>query len=168
MIADFAARLSARLDTRGAEDIGEFVAAELQPLIGRGLTLDPCHRAADETRYRRHLVYVEPAGRYSVLALVWLPGQASPVHSHTGWCVVGVVEGALDECLYRRPSPAEASSVVEISRRRFHPTDVTFMPVDPDAIHRIANGSNDTAISLHVYGRDLRRDANCINRVIAA
>ena len=168
MIADFAQRLSARLDAAGTADIAEFVAGELRTLIGRGVALDPCFREPGQTRYRRHLVHVEPAGRYSILALVWRPGQASPVHSHTGWCVVGVLEGALDEVLYRRPDPAEASPVVELTQRRFRPADVTFLPVGPEAIHRIRNGAADTAISLHVYGRDLRRDANAINRVIAA
>jgi predicted metal-dependent enzyme (double-stranded beta helix superfamily) len=168
MIVDFARRLSARLDAAGTGDIAAFVAGELRTLVGRGLALDPCFREPGQTRYRRHLIHVEPAGRYSILALVWRPGQASPVHSHTGWCVVGVLEGALDELLYRRPDPAVASPVVELSQRRFRPGDVTFMPVGPDAIHRIRNGASDTAISLHVYGRDLRRDANAINRVIAA
>jgi len=165
VIADFARRVSARLDGHGTDDIAEFVAAELGPLIGRGLDLDPRFRAPGRSRYQRHLVHVEPAGRFSILALVWRPGQASPVHSHTGWCVVGVAEGALDECLYRGGA---AEGVIELGRRRFRPGDVTFMTADPDAIHRIGNESASTAISLHVYGCDLRRDANAINRVIAA
>lgn len=168
MIADFAGRLSARLDAGGTGGIAEFVAAELRSLIGRGVALDPCFREPGQARYRRHLVHVEPAGRFSILALVWRPGQASPVHSHTGWCVVGVLEGALDECLYQRQAPAEPSPVIEVTQRRFRAADVTFLPMGPDAIHRIRNGAADTAISLHVYGRDLRRDADAINRVIAA
>lgn len=168
MIAGFAERLTARLDAAGTAGIAEFVASELRALIGRGLALEPRFREPGRARYRRHLVHVEPAGRYSILALVWRPGQASPAHSHTGWCVVGVIEGALDELLYRRPDAAEASPVVELGQRRFRPTDVTFMPAGPESIHRIRNGSADTAISLHVYGRDLRRDANAINCVVAA
>jgi predicted metal-dependent enzyme (double-stranded beta helix superfamily) len=168
VIAAFAERLGARLDAAGPAGIAEFVASELRALIGRGLALEGRFREPGRARYRRHLVHVEPAGRFSILALVWRPGQASPVHSHTGWCVVGVLEGALDELLYRRPDPAAASPVVELSRRRFGPADVTFLPVGPESIHRIRNGAADTAISLHVYGRDLRRDANAINRVVAA
>jgi predicted metal-dependent enzyme (double-stranded beta helix superfamily) len=167
MIAAFAQRLSARLDAAGTAAIAEFVAVELRTLIGRGLALDAGCREPGQARYRRHLIYVEPKGRYSVLALVWRPGQASPAHSHTGWCVVGVLEGALDEVLYR-PDPAAASPVVELSQRRIRPAEISFLPVGPEAMHRIRNGAADTAISLHVYGRDLRRDANAINRVVAA
>ena len=77
MIADFANRVSSRLDGHGTADIAEFVAAELRPLIGRGLDLDPRFRAPGQSRYRRHLVHVEPAGRFSILALVWRPGQVT-------------------------------------------------------------------------------------------
>jgi predicted metal-dependent enzyme (double-stranded beta helix superfamily) len=168
VIAAFAERLGARLDAAGAAGVAEFVAAELRALIGRGLPLDPRCREPGRSRYRRHLVHVEPAGRFSILALVWRAGQASPVHSHTGWCVVGVLEGALDELLYRRPDAAEASPVVELSRRRLRPADATFLPVGPESLHRIRNGAAETAISLHVYGRDLRRDAGAINRIVAA
>jgi predicted metal-dependent enzyme (double-stranded beta helix superfamily) len=170
VIARFAARLSERLDVAGTADIAAFVAAQLGPCIGRGFALDGRFREPGTARYRRHLVYVEPKGRFSVLALVWRPGQASPAHSHTGWCVVGVLEGALDECRYGRFGAAanQGCDLVETGRRRHAPADVTFMPVDPDAIHRIGNGAADTAISLHIYGRDLSRDANAINHVVAA
>src|SRR5690606_27717533 len=105
---------------------------------------------------------------FSVLALVWRAGQASPVHSHTGWCVVGVLEGTVEEVRYRRESAAHATTVTEIGRTRHGPSGVTYMPVDPDAIHRLANHSASMAVTLHVYGRDLSRDANAITRVIAA
>jgi hypothetical protein len=42
----------------------------------------PAQREGCATRYQRHLIAACPQGRYAVAALVWLPGQASPIHAH--------------------------------------------------------------------------------------
>ena len=62
--------------------------------------LEPRHCEPAEDRYRQHLVHVHPAGRYSVVALVWKPGQATPIHDHRCWCVVGVWRGLERETTY--------------------------------------------------------------------
>jgi hypothetical protein len=44
--------------------------------------LTAAQRAGDPERYRRHLLYSQPEPAVSVLALVWEPGQATPIHAH--------------------------------------------------------------------------------------
>src|SRR5262245_51656963 len=61
-------------------------------------------RRANHERYARHLLYGDPAGRFSILSLVWDHGQESPVHGHHTWCAVGVYDGVLTETLYREQS----------------------------------------------------------------
>jgi 3-mercaptopropionate dioxygenase len=51
-------------------------------------------RRGDAERYRCHLLHVEQDGSFSVVAMVWRPGQATPVHDHVTWCVFGVLQGA--------------------------------------------------------------------------
>jgi len=47
-----------------------------------------------------HVVHTEPDGSFSVCALVWRPGQVTPIHDHVTWCVFGVLQGAEYEEIY--------------------------------------------------------------------
>src|SRR5436305_7818157 len=66
------------------------VAMLLRPALADPSLLEARHCEPADDRYRAHLVHVHPAGRYSIVALVWKPGQATPIHDHRCWCVVGV------------------------------------------------------------------------------
>ena len=44
-------------------------------------------------------MHAEPDGCFSVVALVWRPGQY-PIHDHVTWCVIGVLQGAEYEELF--------------------------------------------------------------------
>ena len=51
--------------------------------------------------YRQHLLHVSSCRRLSVVALVWRPGSATPIHDHVSWCVVGVYRGVEQETRYQ-------------------------------------------------------------------
>src|SRR3954453_4076872 len=70
------------------------VSAALEPALGDETLLRPDHCVGDPAEYRQHLLHVADHGAFSLVALVWLPGQATPIHDHLSWCVVGVHEGA--------------------------------------------------------------------------
>ncbi|MAJ28453.1 MAG: hypothetical protein CMJ92_03520, partial [Planctomycetes bacterium] len=44
-------------------------------------------------KYTRHLLHADPEDRFSLLALVWKPGQGTPIHDHPSWGVIGVLRG---------------------------------------------------------------------------
>jgi 3-mercaptopropionate dioxygenase len=90
---------------------------------------------------------------------VWLPGQATPVHDHVTWCVVGVHEGYEHETRYRIFDDV----LVEDGRSVSGPGSVAGL-LPPGDIHRVMNAGSDTAISLHVYGTDIRAHATSIRR----
>jgi len=120
------------------------------------------HRRASPDRYTRHLVYADPNGLFSVLALVWGPGQGSPVHGHHTWCAVGVCSGELVETFYRHePGMAEPVAIREVHRR---PGDHCFDAGGP-GIHRIRNDGDEVAISIHVYGVGADRISTGVNRI---
>ena len=62
--------------------------------------LPPDRRTANHQNYARHLLHADPAGRFSVLSIVWSPGQMSPVHGHHTWCAVGVFKGEIEETFF--------------------------------------------------------------------
>lgn len=119
---------------------------------------------ADASSYARRLVYGDPAGRYSILAITWGPGQQSPVHLHHTWCAVGVYQGALEEYQYATPGPGEHPRLIDSQARRVG--DCTFDP-RMTATHRIANVTQANAVSIHVYGVAHDQIASGVNLVVA-
>ena len=106
--------------------------------------------------YRSHTLHVEPDGSFSIIALVWRPGQATRIHDHVTWCVFGVIQGVEHEELFD-----ENLDLLGMSDN--HVGDVSgFAP--PGDIHRVHNTAATTAISIHIYGTDVTRIGSSVRR----
>ena len=66
--------------TERSFDLHEAVARILERRVTEPGLLGSVHCTGSRDRYTRHLVYAGPG--FSILALVWLPGQMSPIHGH--------------------------------------------------------------------------------------
>ncbi len=126
------------------------VAATLEPWLGRDDLLHGCDCIPCPERYARRLVHADASGRFSVLALVWCPGQSSPIHAHKTWCALGVHSGTLSESFFRAPCD-EARTQLQATLPR-HAGTGSHGAADPSLIHQIANRSDRPAVSIHVYG----------------
>jgi len=135
------------------------VEAALKPHLGGEDLLTPDQRVGDPSGYRQHLLHVAEDGAFSVVALVWLPGQATPIHDHLSWCVVGVHQGAEYETRYRLAGDRLVTDGTAIARIG----DVAGL-LPPGDIHKVENAGTGLAISLHVYGADLRDTGSSIRR----
>jgi predicted metal-dependent enzyme (double-stranded beta helix superfamily) len=114
-------------------------------------------RVGDATELISHVLHTEAA--FSVKALVWQPGQLTPIHDHIAWCAFAVLQGVEYETLYRD----HRDHLTEIGRTANGVGDVSgFAP--PGDIHRVHNTGDVTAISLHVYGADLGAEGASIRR----
>jgi 3-mercaptopropionate dioxygenase len=132
----------------------------LMPALGPCLT--EAHRRSAPEHYTRNAVLIEPS--LSLYALVWLPGQWTPVHDHGSWGVVGVVEGVLHERAWLRPDAGHATSVSADAGIHLMPGGVlalgpgsvsSFVP-NPDHIHVTGVPSDAApALTLHLYGRNM-------------
>jgi predicted metal-dependent enzyme (double-stranded beta helix superfamily) len=171
--ARLAAARTAELDAlveavRGAVGVGadwtetaRLVAGELARHLPSPALLTPAQRVGDPRAYRSHVLHTEPGGAFSVVGLVWRPGQVTPIHDHVTWCVFGVVQGVEHEELFtldeRRgclvPAGTSTNATGEVSG---------FAP--PGDIHRVRNVGDDTAISVHVYGTDVSRIGSSVRR----
>jgi 3-mercaptopropionate dioxygenase len=113
-------------------------------------------RRGSDDGYRSHTLYVEPGGSFSIVGLVWRPGQRTRIHDHMTWCAFAVIQGVEYEELFDaglNPLGRQANEVGDVSG---------FAP--PGDIHRVHNSGDTTAISIHVYGTDVSRIGSSVRR----
>ena len=119
--------------------------------------VDAAFLAPAPDRYARRLLHRDPAGRYSVVVMVWGPGQGTPLHDHAGvWCV---------ECVYRgriRVTSFDLEGEAGVEPLRFTPESVVFAGVGeaghlipPFEYHMIENADPTPSVTIHVYGGEL-------------
>jgi predicted metal-dependent enzyme (double-stranded beta helix superfamily) len=140
------------------------IAARLGELLADDGWLAPEHRRPGVDSYRQHLLHVSPSRRMSVVSLVWLPGQDTPIHDHVAWCVVGVYSGAERETRYRLVDAGGRRCLQPIGSIEAHPGHVEVLVPPADNIHSVTAAGDETTISIHVYGADIERLGSSVNR----
>ena len=153
-----------RTVTSSRADWGEtagLVAAKLRRRLPSSDVLTQEQRRGDPDSYLSYPLYIAPDGAFSVVALVWRPGQVTPVHDHVTWCVFGVIQGVEYEELFTLDEDGRCLVPAGTSLNRTG--DVSgFAP--PGDIHRVRNVGDRTAISIHVYGTDVSRIGSSVRR----
>lgn len=126
-------------------------------LRGAGLKLDDRFYHTKPDGYGRRLLHRDASGRYTVVVMTWSSGQSTPIHDHGGiWCVEGVVEGEVEVTHY------ELTEVCDPAYRFEHRGAVragigcTGSLIPPHEYHRVANPTGKPAITLHIYGGEIR------------
>jgi predicted metal-dependent enzyme (double-stranded beta helix superfamily) len=133
-------------------------AAAVPNLLSDGL------RAARAGCYARHTIAADPAGRFTLLSIVWAPGQFSPPHAHDTWCAYAVMENSLTETLFDFDAASGKAIASKTAQR--DPGYACFAPAGLEQIHRLGNAGGISAISLHVYGVEGSRVGTHVNRLI--
>jgi predicted metal-dependent enzyme (double-stranded beta helix superfamily) len=143
------------------EDAEQVVEAER--LVGRLVKgtawLPPESYGPVSEGYARYSLYCDPENRFEVVVLVWKPGQSTPLHDHDGtWGAEGVVKGRLQVTGFEQVSEtadgqislADLGTVVVNE----HGTGQLLPPAD---CHIVACYGEETAVTVHVYGKQLRQ-----------
>ena len=134
------------------------VSRATKELCRDGGWLEARFRVGARDRYERHLLHRDPRGRFVVLALVWQPGQVTPIHDHGCWGVMGLVENSLEEHCYERLDDGARPERCRLRQTRGGDVGeggVSYLLPPYEEIHWIGNTSDRETISLHVYGRDI-------------
>ena len=124
---------SAPPSTRHADwaETAQLVADQLRRHLPTPDVLTAEQRLGSPDGYRSHTLHVEPDGSFSIVALVWRPGQLTRIHDHVTWCVFGVIQGVEHEELFD-------ADLNLIGQSDNHVGDVSgFAP--PGDIHRVHN-----------------------------
>ena len=153
-LADFIGALGALVDQTTDEDL---ILAEggrlLAGLIARDDWLPDAYAQPDPARYQQYLLHCDSRERFSVVSFVWGPGQATPVHDHTVWGLVGVLRGAeLSQRFERRGEAFAAIGPVH----RLERGEVEAVSPTVGDVHQVTNAFDDrVSISIHVYGANI-------------
>ena len=140
--------------TNDERSIIESGSALLGQLVARDDWLPDEYARPDSARYQQYLLHCDSRERFSVVSFVWGPGQATPIHDHRVWGLIGVLRGAERvESFSRDPSgrlvPLGPPALVQAG----HVDAVSPRAGD---IHRVANAHDDrVSISIHVYGANI-------------
>jgi predicted metal-dependent enzyme (double-stranded beta helix superfamily) len=154
-LTDFIGDFAALADERPVES--ELIARGgrlLADLVSHDDWLPSAYAEPDPARYRQYLLHLDPRERFSVVSFVWGPGQATPIHDHRIWGLVGVLRGAeLSESFVR---DAEGAIRAAGPVRTLHPGEIEAVSPRLGDIHRVANAHDDrVSISIHVYGANI-------------
>ena len=137
-------------------DTAQLVADELRRHLPTPDVLTGAQRLGSPDGYRSHTLHVEPDGSFSIIALVWRPGQLTRIHDHITWCAFAVIQGVEHEELFD-------ADLNPVGRSENHVGEVSgFAP--PGDIHRVHNTADTTAISIHIYGTDVTRVGSSARR----
>lgn len=137
----------------------------LRTLLAEPDFLTEEQRRPDPDRYAQHVLYVHPRRAYSIVSLVWLPGQSTPVHDHICWCVTGVLTGREEEVRYEMRDGTGGPVLGLVDTVLNERGDVSRLVPPEENIHRVANACDGVAISLHVYGADIAARGTSVNKV---
>jgi predicted metal-dependent enzyme (double-stranded beta helix superfamily) len=140
------------------------IADALAPFLGRQELLAGIPCPCSPARYVRHKLHEDRAGGWAMVALAWMPGQASPVHGHRTWCALGVHEGWLEERYFSLTHglPVLGTAVPRaVGATSAGAADITL-------VHQLANVSGALALSIHVYGVAYDGMGDGVNHVYAA
>jgi predicted metal-dependent enzyme (double-stranded beta helix superfamily) len=128
--------------------------ALLARLIAQDDWLPGEYAAADPAAYRQYLLHCDPLERFSVLSFVWAPGQATPIHDHTVWGMVGVLRGA-ERCEEFAP-PNGPGPLLPSGQHILAAGAIDLVSPRIGDTHRVSNAlAGGVSVSIHVYGANI-------------
>ncbi|MFA4911588.1 MAG: cysteine dioxygenase family protein [Desulfobacteria bacterium] len=106
------------------------------------------------------LLHADSSRLFSLRMFLWGPGEYTVIHDHNSWGVIGPVSGALGVFNYKREDNESRDGyarLIETEEVRCLPGETTFTLPLNRGIHKIGNPTQESMVSLSVYGKPLAR-----------
>ena len=138
------------------------IISRVRPLVQRaarskGVWLEERMYHTDPTQgFGVYVLYEEADHSLPIIVVSWAPDRGAPPHDHGTWAVIAGVDGPEKNEFYERvddrsrPGHAELKKVGE---KVCGVGDVVAIP--KGMIHSVWNETNETSVSLHVYGKHI-------------
>jgi predicted metal-dependent enzyme (double-stranded beta helix superfamily) len=128
----------------------------MEELGNRRVRIPEEYLAPVPTGYARRLLYKDHASRFSVVVMVWGPGQGTPLHDHAGhWCVECVYEGRIRVTSYDVDHERESDVLFKQVDSVVSGVGAAGALIPPFEYHTIENPFDDRAVTIHVYKGEL-------------
>jgi 3-mercaptopropionate dioxygenase len=127
---------------------------ELERAMSRGsIALPERFCEIDTEHYARRLVYEDRASGVMVLAMVWAPGQGTPLHDHAGlWGIEAVLCGEIESVPYHMFAQQNGEYYFNAQPAERLAAGSTGYLLPPFEHHVTRNVSEEVAITLNIYG----------------
>ena len=113
---------------------------------------------------------------FLVLCYIWDPGLSDAIHDHGSWGIIGSFTRPIGEHKYMRLDDGKKegyAEIEEVSSAVINPGETTYVLPLNKGIHRMENLGKDTAITINVYGPNIRKgyvqffypEVNSVSRV---
>ena len=157
-LREFVQELAALLQRAPSEpETLERGGALLARLVAHDDWLPPACAQPHPERYQQYLLHADALGQFSVVSFVWGPGQATPIHDHTVWGLIGMLRGAETSQAYAEEQGSGGGRwQPRGAPLRLQPGQVEAVSPRIGDVHRVANAFADrVSISIHVYGANI-------------
>ena len=113
---------------------------------------------------------------FHVLCYIWDPGLSDAIHDHGSWGIIGSFVQPIGERKYMRMDDGKKegyAELEEVSSIVLNPGETTYVLPLNKGIHRMENFGSDMAVTINVYGPNVRKgyvqffypERNSVNRV---
>jgi predicted metal-dependent enzyme (double-stranded beta helix superfamily) len=137
----------------GVREIAASIAARMgELLVGWRMRDERYLERQPGCRYGSYLLYRAPDFSFVVVIDTFDAGQRTQIHNHRTWAVVGLLDGAERNEIFRAPNEF-AGAPQRVGESITRPGEVvTMMETD---MHRLQTDQGQCSRSLHVYGADV-------------
>lgn len=126
----------------------------LAELIAEDSWLPSQFKESGEDSYRQYLLHLDPDERFSVVSFVWGPGQHTPVHDHTVWGMIGVLQGR--ELCEEFVLDKDSGALTKTGEHLIEAGGIDLVSPRAGDVHKVSNALADqVSISIHVYGANI-------------
>jgi len=148
VLQQFVAKLDA-LVAAGGESQPEFwgsLGDAMRELVAKDDWLPDSMAVPHPQYYQQYCLYADPQDRFSVVSFVWGPGQATPIHDHTVWGVIGMLRGAETCQAFEVDQDTAPQPIGDIER--LEPGQVGFVAPSIGDVHRVANAFDEPTAAI--------------------
>lgn len=154
-LRSFVTRFSAlRDDTNEEAELLRVGRVLLADLISHDDWLPEAFAAADPRKHQQYLLHCDSGQRFSVVSMVWGPGQSTPIHDNPVWGLMGVLRGAKLKQRYTRDS--RGTLVPHGAPLRLATGSLSEVSPTIGNVHQLSNAHIDrVSVGIHVYGANI-------------
>lgn len=126
----------------------------LAELIAHDDWLPEIFAAPHMGHHQEYLLYCDPLERFSVVSVALGPGQKTPIHDHTVWCLIGVLRGTERFDEYRHEGAGVP--LQKTGEHLGYAGDIEAVSPTVGDIHVMSNALREqAAVSIHVFGGNI-------------